>query len=629
MPALTDAKEIGQDGEVTSKRRFDDRDWRYLVEYITAEWERRKHKRKDRERQWKEIDRQIAMEPEVSYKTLPNGSIDPKKAWLAEMEMPLQAQALEILTADARRAMFPDTGSWFRAHGQMTDAYLRKVDFQSFVLGDETEVPSQINQDNCDKLIEGFLLDQFRQYDFGTRTDLINAESFKYGMGVGRGRMETKNVYIHEARGTRSEKRKIPVLVPVSIKGLYLDDPMPSMHSAQMLGPAHIAEDNIRLENLILAASKGSTNPEDEDGGWMPKNVGKLVADDNGYVHILEMEGDIVIPRKTTRSMVLPGAIATIAIGGKSSGGDVTKAVIRFRFRKMPFSSYLLFPYHYEHVDDPYPTSPLMKGRPVQMAATDALNRFMNSAALKQMPPVGYDRTDPVFGQKGGPEIYPGALWGTADPQAIKVHAEVGGDVNALMSAYMQHVSLYANLTGILPARLGAQTTSHTTAFAKDAELQRGAVRTIDYVKASGMGPVTRWLDMAYQMGRDALGKNEDITFYIDAYGGFVQIGKDALPEKASFEWFGSGGPAEEQTKTQMMLQSFQLAIKLDQIAVQEGKPSTVNVPNGIKEILRKGGWTDIDLITNQATPAAPGPVDPAVAAIQTLVPRSGSIQQA
>mgnify|MGYP003341375521 CR=1 FL=1 len=35
---------------------------------------------------------------------------------------------------------------------------------------------------------------------------------------------------------------------------------------------------------------------------------------------------------------------------------------------------------------------------------------------------------------------------------------------------------------------------------------------------------MTRWLDMAYRMGRDAL--KEKISFYIGAYGGWVEIDK-------------------------------------------------------------------------------------------------------
>src|SRR5581483_907217 len=393
---MAEIKEVDRrEGKVKKHRRFDDRDWKYLADFVVDEWTKRKNdeKRKERERHWQEIDRQIEMRPDVSYKKMPNGQVDTKKAWMAEMELPLQAQALEVLTADARRLMFPDSGSWFRAHAKMTDDYLEKVNFQSLVLGDENSVPSELNQDNIDKLAEGFLLHLFRQYDFKSRMDKINAESFKYGMGVGRGRMETKNVFINESMGVKKETQRIPVLVPCSIKHLYLDDPKPSMHTSQVLGPAHIAHEYIRYENLALAASKGSNDPEDEDGGWMPDKLSKVIPD-KGYVQVLEMEGDIIVPRKTVRSIVIPGAILTVALGGKEPGGAASRAVVRFRFRKEPFNSYLLFPYHWEGADDNYPTSPLMKGRPVQMAATDALNRLMVSSALKNSPPIGYDKNN-------------------------------------------------------------------------------------------------------------------------------------------------------------------------------------------------------------------------------------------
>jgi hypothetical protein len=618
--AYDDAREIDKGGKETPKRRFDARDFDTVAEMVDDTYNTRKTKRSDLTKQWKDVDRQIAMEPDLTPKMAGN-KLDPNKAWMAEMELPLQAQALEVLTADARRLMFPDTGPWFAAHAELTDEYLKKVDFQSMIKGDENEVPSRINQDNADKLVEGFLIDTFRQYDLQTRLDRINAEAFKYGIGVGRGRMETKNVYIHEARGTRSDKRRIPVLVPCSIKNLYLDDPLPSMHSAQVLGPAHIAHDNMRLENLQIAANKGSSDPDDEDGGWMPKAVGKLEADGDGYVQILEMEGDIVVPRKTTRSMVLPSCIVTVAIG---KGG---KEVIRFRWRKQPFSSYVLFPYHYEGTDGAYPTSPLMKGRPVQIMATGALNRLMDSAALKNCPPISWDKNDVHFASTGGPLVHPGAQWQGTDPQSIKAHVEVGGEPGALSAIFQQAVGLYAELTGVLPGRLGAQTKSHTTAFAKDSELQRGAVRTVDYVRQSGEGGLTRWLDMAYAMGRDALKPSEDVSFFIEAYGGFVEIDKSKLPERAVFEWFGAGGPAEQAQKQQMRLQSAQLAVKLDQINLATGRPSKVDLNSMIMQILREGGWTDLDAITTLEAGTAPAPgLTPAVAATQALTSRNGQV---
>lgn len=618
--AQSDARELEKDGTEKPRRRFDARDFDYIAEYVIGEYERRKKDRADKERCWKEIDRQIAMEPEIGFKYIVKDGtrvIDPKKTWMAEVELPLQAQALEVLTADARRMLFPD-GAWFRAHAAVTDDYLRKVDFKSLILGDETEVPSLITQDNADKLVEGFLMHLFAESagdnneDFFTRYDKIDAEAFKYGVGVGRGVMWNRALYNKVPGGMRREVRKLPVLQPCSIKNLYLDDRKPSMHSLQLLEPAHIAFDYIKLENLQMAANRGGTEPDSDDGGWMPKNLKDIEPDDKGYVTLLEMEGDIVVPRKTTRSLVLPGVIVTVVLGGKStSGSNATRATVRLRWRQTPGSSYFLHPYHYEGADDIYPASPLMKGRPVQIMCTDALNRLLDSAMLKTAPPVGWDRSDSLFAQEGGPSIHPYAQWATMDPGAIKVHHEVGGDPSALSAVLARGISLYAELTGVLPARLGAQTTSHTTAFAKDAELQRGAVRTVDYVRQIGKGPMTRWLDMAYRMGRSAIGGRETVTFFIDAYGGWVEVSLDQLPERASFEWFGAGGPADEQQKRQMRLQALQFALQMDQMGAALGKQPAIALDGAIAQVLREGGWTDLDALLGTAQPATPAALPP------------------
>jgi hypothetical protein len=610
----------------TAARRFTARDWSYIAEYVIEEYERRKQLRRDREKQWKEIDRQIAMEPNLAFKLTHDGKIDVKKRWMSEMELPLQAQALEVLTADARRMMFPTGGSFFSANAAVTDEYLRTVDFQSIIMGDENEVPSKINQDNANKLVEGFLLHQFRQYDHVQRFDKINAEAFKYGMGVGRGRLETMSVLLHEALGVRREMQRIPTLVPCSIKNHYLDDALPSTHSAHMLSPSHISVDRLKLAALAVAASKGSKEPNDADGGWMPQALGRLKEDDNGYVQLIEMEGDIVVPRKTTRSFVLHGAIVTVALGSAEKKDEAaTRAVVRFRWRQTPYSSYVLFPYHFEGSEDTYPTSPLMKGRPVQIMAVDALNRLMDSAALKNAPPVGYDKDDTHFAAQGGPVIEPYAQWGSID--SVNVHSEVGGEPSTMAAVLQQAISFYAELTGVLPARLGAQTVSHTTAFAKDAELQRGAVRTVDYVNSAGQGPITRWLHMAYDMSRRALSNNAQVKFYIPAYGGFVQVSKAQLPEHVLFEWHGAGGPAEEMQKQQKKLAALGLALKMDQLGVATGQPPDVDLSAAKREVLREGGWTDIDVILRtrpapqqSAAPGVPPGASPADTGAAALV---------
>jgi hypothetical protein len=194
------------------------------------------------------------------------------------------------------------------------------------------------------------------------------------------------------------------------------------------------------------------------------------------------------------------------------------------------------------------------------------------------------------------------------------VYEQIGGDPSALMSVLSQHINLYAELTGVLPARLGAQTVSHTTAYSKQAELQRGATRTVDYVNQCGDGPVLQWLDMAYRMGRNEMGKNDDITFWIEAYGGFVNVEKEQLPEEVTWEWFGAGGPQESQAKTQQRLGALNTALQMDVMALKTGRPPTLNIAGAIKETLREGGWADIDALTfsqgaaggPQAAPALP-----------------------
>lgn len=610
MAKRKDVREVAPDGEISQKRRFDQRDFNHIQEFVIDEWTARKRRRKDMDTHFTEVDRQIAMQPDVRRKRGQNGKLIPESAWMAEIEMPLQAQALEVLTADARRLLFPDSGAWFRAHTAVTDEFLRKVDFKSLILGDELETPSVINQDNADKLVEGFLLQMFRRNvngeDFFTAYDRINADAFKYGVGIGRVRMMRRNVYETTANGVTKELQKSPWVFPVSVKNVYLDDSEPSVHSIQLLNPAHIAEDRIRFENLQIAANRGSNDPEDEDGGWMPRALKTIEPDDKGYVTLLEMEGDIVVPRKTTNSVVIPGGIMTVAVGGKD-GGAVTSGVVRMRFRKYPWSSYLLHPYHIEGSTQVYPASPLMKGRPLQALASAAAGLILDSAALKVQPPVSFDRTDQYFAQTGGPLIFPSAQWGSSDANSIRAHSEIGGDPGTMVAMFSQAVSLYAELTGVLPARLGAQTNSHTTAFAKDAELQRGSVRTVDYVRACGHGPLTQLLGMVYKMARDSLGSSEEVPIFIDAYGGYVSIGKEQLPEMVTFEWFGSGGPADEQQKRQSRLSSLNLATQLDQLNIAQGKPGRVDIDAAIRQVLRDGTWTDVDSIMKLDPPPTSG----------------------
>ena len=592
------------DSEITEKRRFDARDFDAISEYIVDTYGTRKRKRKDMEDQWKEIDRQLAMTPKTDYKKNPfTGKAKKGMAWMPEKELPLQAQTLEILCADARRMIFPDNGPFFRAHALVTDEYLSKVDFKSMISGDENDIPSRINQDNADKIVEGIIADIHEQQGFYNQVDRFNAECFKYGTGVGRVRKARKPTYIETARGVAKEEQLLPVFFASSIKDTYLDEtPQFVMNEGFVLGPGTIFFKRQKLADLVLAAKKGSKDPKNEDGGWMPSKFVGLEADKDGCVDVLRWEGDLVVERKTVDNIFLPGAICTIIMSHGSP------RVVRMAFREMPFTSYVTQPYHIEHVNSPYGVGPLMKGEPLQSAATEAFCRLLQAAILNTEPPIKYDPDDPYFASSGGPVIEPRALWGSsADVEAVEI-----GNPAALLQVYITIATHYADVTGMHAPRLGQQTVSHTTAYAKEAELSRGQVRTVDYANSFLDGAMARILDMQFAYLKEVWGSTRDI--WIPDYGGFVKVFKEAIPPGCVFEIFGSAGPAEQRARLQDQMQAIQQVIQIDMLERQMGGGGEPLDTTTLKKlILKQAGFADVDVLFastsgNQISPPAAGP---------------------
>ena len=492
------------------------------------------------------------------------------------------------------------SGPWYRPHAMLSDEYLEVIDFESLIAGDENDVPSIINQDNADKLVQGALDHFHRQYDFRGNWDLISAESFKYGTGVGRARVVQKTVFADTAKGVSKQNQRIPVLFPVSIKNTYPDDRTHFlMNEGHILSPAQIQVKTMKLKDLELAAKRGSPDPRSSEGGWLPKHLKGLEGDKHGDIELIEYEGDLVVPKTQKGSIHIPKAVVSVVKGVKDGKDD--NLIVRFRIRQDSQSTYIIDSYHRENIETAYATSPLMKGWPIQRAAVEILSRSIAAGALSVDPPKSYDADDYQLKAMGGPKSYPGAMWpGTGE---IKVHQM--GDPGGLFNVYIGLLQQYADVTGVNAPRLGAQTVSHTTAYAKEAELSRGTIRTVDYVKSSLDGPMKRWLDLEYKMGRSLMNNTE---IFIDAYGGFVKISKKHLPEKVTFDVDGAGGPAEEQTKIQRRLDAIQQVVSLDQIRMQAqqlGIQPSINFEEANRQILKDGGWPDVDALTGVEQPTA------------------------
>ncbi len=576
-----------------------------IAESIIDEWKARKEHRKDSEKIWDEVDRQLSMVPELSHKQDTSGKVISSRAWMPEVELPLQSQTLEMLLSDNRRLKFPSNRDWFKCRAALTEKYLARFDAAgTVILGERGEADFVLNQDNADRLAQAQISHWHSQYDFRSNLELVDADAFKYGFGVGRVRNVKRRILGHDARLDGSKEQRIPVLIPRSARKVFRDDSQHAiMHEGFTLGPNILQERTMKHADLLAAAAEGGDDPKNEDGGYLLSQIQRLTPEKNGDITLIELEGDLVI-ETSTETIIEQDIVVTAAIGKKGKASSF--GLVRVR-EGNPFSTYLFHDYNIEGPELLNGASPLMKGMPVAKTAAQALNRVLESAQLKNGPPIGYPRDDIAFAADGGPIIEPYALWNTIED--IKVHIDIGGDPTVLLTLFTALVNLYYDVTGVNQPRLGAQTKSHTTAFAKDVEITQGSIRTVDYVRTTLEGPMTRLLQLEYRMGlKDMRGRN---TIFVAPWNEFVSIERRHLPDIVHFDAFGAAAPAEDQAEIKKRLDSAQLAVGLDQMAQQAGASPTIDMPALIRRTLEDGGWVDVTEITNeQVEESAQEPAD-------------------
>lgn len=595
--------------DVVERRRLNKKDWGRLADSIVDEWGRRKSARAQLDSRWVEIDRQIRMEARGTVDHATGWVMDQIHPWMRATELPWQATALETLLADSRRLLFPPDRETFTATASVSEKDLRALDFASYIEPDPVNqvgraIDAQGPQIFANNVVRRFLEWVHRQYAYDDQWDLLNGEAFKYGTFVGQMRRVRREVHFDTFRGVVRRETLLPVLIPLPIKNVFLDDsPARVLREGEMIQPSHIVWKRMRVDDLVLAARKGSTDPESDVGGWILAHIDGLEGDADGCVDVLEMEGDVLIPRKTGEGIYVPNVIITVATSSSKSGA-AERQVIRYREQKFPFRSFIVGHYQMDDSDSAYGTSPLMKGYPLQCAGSDALGRAMAGAALAVAPPVKYDPADHWLRRVGGPIIEPGAQWPALTTPEVMGDWRIA-EISALLSFLKNEYDLH---TGMSAPRLGEQTKSHQTRGAVEQENTRGLVRTVDYVRSTMKGPMLSSLFMEYEMAR-TLGRQ---TIHLPDYHGFVEFEGKQLPEFVDFTLHGAGGPYEEAQKDERYFAALRTFVELEPIVRQfGGKPGNMDA---IREAaLRRGGVVDIDKFFDRAGtgPAAGTEVPP------------------
>ena len=537
-------------GTVTSDdgkkvRRVRARDFNKLADEVKQTFNDRKDRRRDLEKDWDEIDRQVRMEAVPASTRVDDGT---DRTWMAAVEMPWQASSLDILPKDTMRLIFPPGDDWYKTHVILDDEWIEKVMELGLIAGvkDDPGV-GRIEQVDADMILKSVLEHFHNQYDFRRAWKNMINEAVKYGTYAGRALLVDIPEFTEDFRGTHGRLRPIPALVPVSIRNLLLDDSVQhALHEGKVIRPAHIRQWFQRLEDLKRAAKQGAR--ADENGGWMPAMLNKMKpleeGDKKDHVELLEMEGDMMIER-ADEVIYLPNHIITVAVGNMAR-------VVRLRAVKTPFRSYLTGVYDQDDIRSVYGSCPLLKGRPLQVAGTEIANRMINSAALNAEPTVAYDADDTQLTADGGPVFAPGKLIKADNPDSIREFR--GGDLGAFFGTWNGIKQAYEETLHIQDPRRGADVKSHTTAFANQLVQARSLLPTEDFALDVEASPVVNWLYRHHALAIMALDKPTEIRVSARGVDGHFLLQKEHIDVGANFTVEGSRGLlTREEKKTEFV----------------------------------------------------------------------------
>lgn len=576
-------------------RKISNRDQKRAAEFIVDEHRRRKENRKLKEKQWAEIDRQIRMEAK------PLESKTGETVWFPQIELPLQANAREILNDDIARLIFPGDQDWYKAEAYVTEEWgeaFRNDATVGNVLGGVAD------QDTANIIVHGALDHFHRQYDYRGAWKKLIDENVSYGTFVGRWALVKTLFVSHDFRSTSG--RKQPVLVPCSVKNTYLDDTL----SFQLQENVGVSPGFIRSTWRRIADLKTQS-------GW--DNVDKLQPSTKefpGHVEVLEFEGDLILDRTKTEDMTFMNVRVTVAV-------QQTPMVLKWEKLDLPFRSYITGYYESDGTDSPYGTCPLMKGRPLQEAASLATNTSLAIATLQALPTIVYDADDQHLTAKGGPRISPNQKIAAENPDAIR-DLQVG-DLAAQFAMLQGLLEQYEHTTKVNDPRRGAQGRSHTTATASVNELSRGLLPTEDVVQGMENGAIVTSLYMEYELARRAL--KDRMPVYIEARGarGHLELSSAVLPESSDFTVMGSRGVFSRREMEQSFAEFTGLVANLTPLLVQAPPEAAEPLVAMLTELGRIKGITDVERYiprpgTSPGQGAEPedGPgVPPALAALQ------------
>ena len=491
------------------KRRITEKDWDLVAEHITKQLKNRKtaEKRKMHEKRWKEVDRQVYMEPVKRIPNNPNAEND----WRSAMELGELSRASEILSADIRRFIFPTNKAWFDVHAEIDP------------LLDDTNGDQLIDikeQKRIDNQTRAMMVQQHKDFGLKGRQDLSVKEALHHGGYVVEVEEETMLGSTPEGK---IKELKAPVWIPHSMWNCYPDPTVCTKANNLFYPGAMIIVDTKQVTEIKAMTGKG----------WIPKQLARLETPGNNKdSEMIKWFGDITIPRKGDE-IYLPNVKIIV----------VDKKVVFYKPNELPFSCIIYNGYERLDVRDPYYISPLVKLSPTQKLASTMSNKLIDALDVAIEPPVVYDKNDPEMAANGGPDMSPQGKTGSSNPSGVNV-LQVG-DPQAALAGVQFFLSELQKGTGVDSVRSGLTSGTEQTATEVERTRQGGQVRTVDFADKHELHGLRPFLYLQHTLNKKNL---KNYGFYnpeMDAPD-FERMGTKDLPENIYFDVVGSKGLLEE-----------------------------------------------------------------------------------
>jgi hypothetical protein len=516
------AKEQEKDAK---PRRILERDFDAVEGFIKKEMKAREDNpfRREHELKWKEVDRQIAMNP---MKKVSQDGRPIKGSWESALELGELSKASEIITADVMRIIFAND-NWLEAHVDLQNEGQIDPNTGQYVLPDG-------EQDKQDGLVRALFTQQHKDFGFKPRVRLSIKEALHHGSFVAEARWEEQMMN----QGAKIKTVGAPVWQPYSMWNAY-PDPSPSVIGTNLFYTGSM----ILVEYMKLSTLKAMGGKP----GWMANRIKQVKKEEHKDkdnetqdVKLIRYLGDLTIERGDG-DIFLPN-MKVILANGKLVFAEVNP---------LPYPAVIFSGYERQDIRDPYYTSPIIKQSPTHKFTTVMANEFVDSIRLKTKPPVEYDGNDPDYVANGGPSLEPGSKSPTKSMGKGMKALEIG-DPNAALSGMQFGIRQLQEGLGVSSLRQGSDSSDRQTATEAKIMEQGSEVRTIDFIGNIEGQALRPFLYMQHALNRQNL---KEYVFYSNELNtpDIVRFTRDMLDKDIHFDVVGAKGILGEKERQQQV----------------------------------------------------------------------------